>query len=94
MKFVTFATYRDIPDVVEKLRPLHREYLGELHKTGSLVLAGPFTDGSGAMFVHEVTSPDDVTRILAADPFAAQVFESLLTRPWKPVFATTGALQP
>jgi len=35
-----------------------------------------------------------IPRILAADPFAAQVFESLLTRPWKPVFATTGALQP
>ena len=94
MKFVTVANYCAIPELLEKLRPKHREYLGSLHAAGTLLLAGPFTDGSGAVFVHEVDTKADVDRILAADPFAAEVFENLDTRPWKPVFSSPASLIP
>ena len=93
MKFATFATYRPIPETVERLRPLHRQYLADLQSDGTLVLAGPFTDGSGALFVHEVGTAEEVARILAADPFAPEVFESLETRPWKPVFVTPASFR-
>lgn len=69
MKVVNYAAYTPVPWRVAGLRPAHREYLARLHADGQLVACGPFTDGSGALYIYETGSLADAEEILAADPY-------------------------
>ena len=69
MKVVNYAAYTSVPWRVAALRPAHREYLARLHADGRLVACGPFTDGSGALYIYETGSLADAQEILAADPY-------------------------
>ena len=69
MKVVNYAAYAAVPRRVAALRPAHREYLAQLHADGSLVACGPFTDGSGALYIYETDSLAAADEILAADPY-------------------------
>ena len=51
------------------MRPAHREYLARLHADGRLVACGPFTDGSGALYIYETGSLAEAEEILAVDPY-------------------------
>ena len=51
------------------LRPAHRDKLAALHRKGSVPMAGPFHDGSGAMLILDVEDEAAVDRILADDPY-------------------------
>ena len=53
MKVVNYAAYASAPWRVAALRPAHREYLAWLHADGRLVACGPFTDGSGGLFIYD-----------------------------------------
>lgn len=92
MKFASFVRYHPDAARIAERRPAHRAYLAELHAQGRLLLAGPFTDDSGALFVHEAADAAEVAALVAADPFADGVFAEVQTRPWKPVFIGAAAL--
>lgn len=49
-------------------RPAHRETLLELHRQGTLFLAGPWDDDSGALLIFVGTAAE-VDQILGADPY-------------------------
>jgi uncharacterized protein len=49
-------------------RPAHREYLAGLKADGRLVMAGPWTDDSGALLLFD-TDRAGVDEILATDPY-------------------------
>ena len=51
MKVVNYATYTSVWEKVAALRPAHREYMTRLLADGRLVACGPFSDGSGALFI-------------------------------------------
>jgi uncharacterized protein len=69
MKVVNYAAYTSVGWRVAALRPAHREYLARLHADGRLVACGPFTDGSGALYIYETGSLAEAEEILAADPY-------------------------
>jgi uncharacterized protein len=69
MKVVNYAAYAAVPWRVAGLRPAHREYLARLHADGRLVACGPFTDGSGGLYIYETGSLAEAGEILAADPY-------------------------
>lgn len=69
MKVVNYATYNSVPEKIAALRPAHREYMTRLEADGRLVACGPFTDGSGALFIYETGSLAAAEEILAADPY-------------------------
>src|ERR1700761_581240 len=69
MKVVNYAAYTSVPWRVAALRPAHREYLARLHADGRLVACGPFTDGSGALYIYETGSLAEAEEILADDPY-------------------------
>jgi uncharacterized protein len=69
MKVVNYAAYTSVPSRVAALRPAHREYLATLHAEGRLVACGPFTDGSGALYIYETGSLAEAEEVLAADPY-------------------------
>ena len=84
MKVVNYATYTAVRDKVATLRPAHREYLTRLQADGRLVACGPFTDGSGALFIYETASLAAAEEILAADPYhIGGVFVRCQLSPWE-----------
>lgn len=84
MKIVNYATYIDATEKVVSLRPAHREYMARLRADGRLVVGGPFTDGSGALFVYETESLATAEEIVAADPYkVGGAFASYTLSPWE-----------
>jgi uncharacterized protein YciI len=66
-------------------RPTHRERLLELHTSGRLVMAGPWSDDSGAMLVFR-TDRDGLDEILAADPYYTTPGVRIkVVRQWNPI---------
>jgi uncharacterized protein len=61
----------EFTDAVERLdaRPAHRERLTELHRAGTVKLAGPLADQTGAVIVVDLPDREAVARLLAADPY-------------------------
>lgn len=88
MKFAAIIEYIEDTAKVSKVRPAHRDYLTSLKAKGQLVLAGPFTDDSGALIVYEAGSKDEAERLLQGDPFHANgIFQNWRIRPWNTVMA-------
>jgi uncharacterized protein len=50
-------------------RPAHRKRLTELHRAGSVRMAGPWADDTGALIVFDVPDDAALDRLLAADPY-------------------------
>lgn len=95
MKFAAFVEYVNEPERLAQLRPAHRAYLQDLLRQGRLVVAGPFADGSGALFIYEVANESEASKLAANDPFAkASLFREIVMKPWKLVFASPDNLNP
>lgn len=83
--FVLEYRYADL-DARARVRPDHLAYLQSLHDKGTVVLAGPVGDGSGAMMILQAASQEDAQQIVDADPYtAAGVGADHVLRPWKVV---------
>lgn len=71
-------------------RPVHREKLAALHKSGQLVAAGPFAGDTGALLVFAVASESEVMAILADDPYYSTRGVTVSSiREWNPVVGLT-----
>ena len=97
MKIVNYATYVADPDLVVRVRPVHREYMDALIAGDHLVAGGPLADGGGALFIYEVDSLEEARQIVAEDPYTKEgVFADCELREWNvaravPVLLTTTA---
>ena len=61
----------------------HERFIDDLVDGGTVVMGGPFSDFSGSMLIVEGLAPDDVRRLLDADPFVQNgVFEVDDVRAW------------
>jgi len=61
----------EFTDAVERLdaRPAHRRHLTELHEAGTVRMAGPLADDTGAVIVVDLPDRAAVARFLADDPY-------------------------
>lgn len=50
-------------------RPAHRDRLAALHRAGTVRMAGPFADDSGAVIVFDVDDRAAVDVLIADDPY-------------------------
>jgi uncharacterized protein YciI len=83
--FVLEYRYADL-DARARVRPDHLAYLQSLHENGTLVLAGPVGDGSGAMMVLKVGSEEEAARVIENDPYTvAGVGVGHVLRAWNVV---------
>jgi len=83
--FVLEYRYGDL-DARARVRPDHLAYVRSLHENGTVVLAGPVGDGSGAMMVLQVGSAEEDARVVEGDPYtAAGVGVDHVLRPWNVV---------
>jgi uncharacterized protein YciI len=70
-----------------KLRPAHLDKLRPLVEKGRVVLAGPFTDGSGSLIVVDLESRDEAVALANRDPYTVGgVFERVEVKPFRRVF--------
>lgn len=80
--FILEYRYADM-DARARVRPDHLAWLQSLLDDGTLVLAGPVGDGSGAMMVLHVTSEQEARQVVARDPYTvAGVGVDHVLRPW------------
>jgi uncharacterized protein len=83
--FVLEYRYADL-DARARVRPDHLAYLQSLHERGTVVLAGPVGDGSGAMMVLAAGSQAEAEEVVKGDPYTvAGVGADHVLRPWKVV---------
>ncbi len=80
----------DSPDGA-RLRPTVREAhlknLRPLVERGKVVLAGPFTDGSGSLIVLDMESEAEALAYAHNDPYVTEgVFERVEVKPFRRVF--------
>jgi uncharacterized protein YciI len=93
MKFVNYAKYNS--DKVASLRPVHREYTARLKAEGKLAAAGPFTDGSGALFIYEAATLEEADALMQNDPFkTGGAIASYQISPWEMVTVNVDLLRP
>ena len=86
--FVLEYRYADL-GARARVRPDHLAYVQSLHEKGTVVLAGPIGDGSGAMMVLQIGSEDEAGRVVKGDPYtAAGVAVDHVLRPWNVVIPT------
>lgn len=83
--FVLEYRYADM-DARARARADHLEYLHGLADQGTVVLAGPVGDGSGAMVVYRAQDEAEVQRLVAEDPYTREgVAADHRVRPWNVV---------
>lgn len=83
--FVLEYRYADL-DARTRIRPDHLAYVQTLFEEGTVVLAGPVGDGSGAMMVLHACSEEDARRVIEGDPYTyAGVSVDHVLRPWNVV---------
>lgn len=76
--------FDDNPDRLHA-RARHRRHLDELHARGDLLLAGPWSDDSGALLIFSVDG-DRVRQIIQDDPYYTTPGVTVLAvREWTPV---------
>jgi uncharacterized protein YciI len=80
----------DAPDAKDKRpqhRPAHLQHLEPLSQAGRVVLAGPFTDGSGSLIVVDLPSRAAVWEVVARDPYVINgIFNRVEVKPFMQVF--------
>jgi uncharacterized protein len=70
-----------------KVRAAHLENLRPFVERGKVVIAGPFTDGSGSLIVVDLESEAEARRLAESDPYTtAGVFERVEVKPFRRVF--------
>ena len=94
MKFANYISYVEDQDAVAAIRPAHRAYLHGLLERGQLVAAGPFADGTGALFIYEAHSMDTARGLAEADPYTlGGVIKQQTITPWTLVYSNPGLLR-
>ena len=69
-----------------EFRTAHRDYLATLHQEGSLRMAGPLADDSGAMMIFDAETREDLDRLMAPDLyFTAPGVTVSSIRQWSPI---------
>ena len=71
MKVINQVTYISDAENIAAIRPAHRGFIAKLGSEGLVAAAGPFTDGSGSLFIYETDSLEEAERIFAQDPYSA-----------------------
>ena len=70
----------------QKVREAHLNNLQPLLDKGKVVLAGPFTDGSGSLIVIDMESEGDAIAFAHSDPYVVEgVFERVEVKPFRKV---------
>ncbi|NPT56594.1 hypothetical protein GNZ13_18875 [Paraburkholderia sp. 5N] len=92
--YVNYAKYVSDLSHVERVRPAHQSYARTIKANGELIMAGPFADGSGALFIYRAQSKDEAMALVLEDPYHAEgVFETYALSEWRLFGLNAGLIQ-
>jgi uncharacterized protein YciI len=92
--YVSYVKYLADPARVERVRAAHQSYAQAMKANGGLIMAGPFADDSGAMFIYRARSKDEAMALIQKDPYHAEgVFESYALSEWRLFGLNAGLIQ-
>ncbi len=95
MKIAHWVRYVGEVETVLRLRPSHRAYMAEILAQGRLFAAGPFEDGTGALFIYEVDDLAAAEAIVAADPYSTGgAVKDHELKPWRVVSVAVALARP
>ncbi|RDK08522.1 YciI family protein [Cupriavidus lacunae] len=82
--YVSYVKYVSDSARVERVRAAHQSYAEAIKANGGLIMAGPFADDSGALFIYRAQSKDEAMALVQKDPYHAEgVFESYALSEWR-----------
>jgi uncharacterized protein YciI len=82
--YVNYAKYVSDRSHVERVTPAHQSYARAMKANGKLLMAGPFADGSGALFIYRAHSKDEAMALVLDDPYRAEgVLETYALSEWR-----------
>lgn len=77
---------------LEAIRPIHRQWLGELLTTGELLASGPMVDSPDALLIFRSENAEALAKLLDNDPFdIAGCIGARSIQQWNPVFGPFSA---
>ena len=84
---VQYAYHADHAARRDEHRPAHRRWLADGHEAGTILLVGPYSDGSGALLLVHADDERAVAEFLAHDPFAlAGAIDATLVKEWRGLY--------
>lgn len=82
--YVNYAKYVSDGARIERLGPAHQSYARTITANGELIMAGPFADDSGALFIYRAQSKDEALALVRKDPYHTEgVFETCALSEWR-----------
>jgi uncharacterized protein YciI len=86
-QFAVEYTYTEnSTEVRDEHRPRHREWLRGLYDEGTLLLSGPFADGTGGLLIFSAADADRLADLLQVDPFnEVGVVANVRIKAWSPI---------
>lgn len=92
--YVNYAKYVSDRSRLERVRLAHRSYARTIKANGKLIMAGPFADDSGALFIYRAQSKDEAMALALSDPYHAEgVFETFALSEWRLFGLNAGLIQ-
>jgi uncharacterized protein len=62
----------------------HAEFMDRLFENGTVILGGPFSDGTGSLVIVEAEEMSEVAALIANDPFVVhQIFALRSLKQWQ-----------
>jgi len=62
----------------------HAEFMDRLFEEGTVIMGGPFSDGTGSLVIVEAENIDEVATLFANDPFVVQeIFALRSLKQWQ-----------
>lgn len=82
--YVSYAKYVSDLSRIDRVRLAHRSYARTIEASGKLIMAGPFADDSGALFIYRAQSKDEAMSLVLDDPYHAEgIFEAYALSEWR-----------
>ena len=62
----------------------HAEFMDRLFENGTVIMGGPFSDGTGSLVIVEAEGIDEVSTLIANDPFVVhEIFALRSLKQWQ-----------
>lgn len=82
---VEYSYATDTTGIRDEHRPAHRQWLRSLAEEGTVLSAGAYADGTGALLLFSAGSEEELMSLLGEDPFAmAGGVSGMRATAWKP----------
>ncbi|WP_018686647.1 YciI family protein [Actinokineospora enzanensis] len=81
--FTVDTRYTADADLLQRVRPAHRDYLRPMVDSGQVLAAGPWADGAGGFVIIKAADRAELDGILAVDPYTTEaVAAERVIREW------------